>query len=69
MNKPQRNLAKRLLGSILPGLFRQPCTHSNLEGHRWLDWNDKPGVSTFCPDCGFSEHVYVSADPKTWCDS
>ena len=42
------------------------CRHPHLFFSKWLDWDGTPGVSKLCPDCGFSEHVYVKADPETW---
>ena len=68
MNKPQLNLAQRLLDSILPGLFRDQCTHPNLEESRWLD--DGACMIAFnCPNCCFFGCYPVHADPKTWLGS
>lgn len=47
-------------------LFAKVCSHPNLKEQKWLDDEETPMVTCYCPDCGFWD--ISSVDIETWLD-
>jgi hypothetical protein len=42
------------------------CLHPQIQSNKWLDKNDTPMVTSWCPDCGWHDEGHVYADPASW---